>query len=287
MTLSLEGLDLPEYAIISVSVLIIISLMIHITFAIIRHLKGDAVEFNIPFLGPYRIEANKELQKLEGDLRELYQGYITLQADLDHKSNVLKLINQVGQNAYKVFHVSLEYPNEKVHFHFDRAVNFILPAIVYAISAGKRGRHRISLLIPEDKNLVVLRAHGFSPQGSTESMPIDASFAGSAYTSKKLMYSGDVKNDVRNNRFPFYGTFEKTDYNSLVCAPIILFGSIAIGVLNIDSTEFHSFTKDHLEYVEYFANQISLLLLTYMHISTSKPAFETTAASVFTKRGDN
>jgi hypothetical protein len=257
--------------------LAIIYFFVSLPIIIIRVRSGDDIDIDIKFF-KLTLKPNKEIERLKKDFEKLAEEYNKINSDSKHKSYVLNLIDQVGQNAQKVLQAVMdgsfeEDQNDFIQV-FDRAISFIFPAIIHAVRNGKTGRSRIAILVPDDskKYLKILRGHLYNPEDINNlRLHISSSFAGVAYTSKKINCTGDIN----SNHGPFMKVSNQSSYSSLVCAPIIFFDE-PLGVLNIDCTEKDAFSPDDIDYIRFFANQLALLIAAYnLHIEQQAVMLET------------
>lgn len=224
-----------------------------------RHLSGDDIEFDLKFF-KISMKPNEKIRALGENLKNLNEEYNTVSRDSKHKSNVMHYVNEINRHAMKMVETAEDERITSVDYehNYGIALRFSLHLIKEAVHTGKPGRSRISILVPDAEmgNLKILEGDGYSPEGIREfKLSIPSSFAGQAFTLKKLQYS----NDSRIWTSHFEHVPSQKQYLSLVCVPLVLFDA-PLGILNIDCTEQDAFSPDELDYLQFFSNQLSLLM---------------------------
>ncbi|WP_146160448.1 GAF domain-containing protein [Desmospora activa] len=212
-------------------------------------------------IGSFDFTPNKELQKYKKTIEKLQEEFQVLNDDSKHKFMIMGYLNEVGKQAHKVIGTSQE-DKEKVKEVFDKAMDLALNMILHAVKEGKKGRSRICILVPNSNGkLYIIKGHGYSDEGRDKLRLGERSYAGTAFREKRIIRTGNIKKRDENNT-PFQKVPQQKDYISLICVPIILFNT-CIGVLNIDCWSENTFTDDDEKYLQYFANQLALPLMTY------------------------
>lgn len=228
--------------------------------------SGDDLSLTILKVSQFQIltfdfKPNKELQKYKEAIEKLQAEFQVINDDSKHKFMIMGYLNEVGKQAHKVMGSSNK-GKEKVKEVFDKAMDLALNMILHAVKEGKKGRSRICILVPNsDGELYIVKGHGYSDEGRDNLRLGERSYAGTAFIEKRVIRTGNIKQRDENNT-PFQKVPQQKDYKSLICVPIILFNA-CIGVLNIDCWSEDTFTHDDEKYLQYFANQLALPLMTY------------------------
>lgn len=247
--------------------LLAVYILVSIFILITRAARGHEVEFELFKVYRATTKPNRQLEKLKSEFIELQREYNTINSDSKHKSNVLGLIDSVGEHSNKLLHdlfegtlgITSTLDPSGFEGSFDKACSFALSALYRAVSAGKMDAYRVSILIADEnkENLYILKGNGYSRNGLENlKLRIDSSFAGESYRTKKTNYSGNLS----ESNSPFIRVPNQKVYSSLICVPIKIFDEV-LGILNVDCTAPDAFGGTDGAYVEYFANQMSFLLV--------------------------
>lgn len=240
--------------------IIIVGVIIYI---IIRCFKqGDDLTFSIFWVLKVNVTPNKQISDIRKKLDETLEQFEVVERGAEHKVKIMQYLDQVNKYSQKVFELFNQGKNE-IEKLFHSAVDYILPNIVHAVRDGKSGRCRIAIFVPDKTgtHLHILRGNGYSPEEQRDlKLPMESA-AGIAYKEKRTIVINDVsKKDELN--IPFYKPPDQKDYLSLACVPIVFFNE-SVGVLNIDCSEKDAFSSEDKSYLEYFANQMALLVTVY------------------------
>lgn len=240
--------------------IVIVAVIIYI---IIRCFKqGDDLTFSIFWVLKINITPNNQIRDIQKRLDETLEQFEVVERGTEHKDKIMEHLDQVNKYSQRVFELFNKGKNE-IEELFHSAVDYILPLIIHAVRDGKPGRCRVAIFVPDKTgtHLRILRGSGYSPDGQKNlRLPMESA-AGIAYKEKRTIVINDLtKKDELN--IPFYKPPEQKDYLSLACVPIVFFNE-SIGVLNIDCWEKDAFSSDEKAYLEYFANQMALLVAVY------------------------
>lgn len=192
-----------------------------------------------------KIEPNKAIKKIQ-------QQFNDLNEHSQHKTQVLKLLNQSSWTISNWGKLKPEEFNEKLKGFYD----FFLPGVIAVMTKEKGNTHRVAIFYKHDDSLRILWGSGYSPEGKENlTLSLHDSKAGYCYLNNRTYISHDITQDHSYKRNPK----SSRDYHSLLCVPITYAGE-TIGVFNIDGLNPHSFDNDDIDYITYFANSISPIL---------------------------
>ncbi|WP_164670977.1 GAF domain-containing protein [Virgibacillus doumboii] len=218
-------------------------MIILLVVIIIKIIFGEPKSYN--FWG-IQIEPNRAIGKIQQQFRDLNEHS-------EHKTQVLKLINQSSWTISQLGKVNPKEFHEKLIAFYD----FFLPGIIGLMTKEKGNIHRVAIFHKNDNNcLKILWGSGYSPEGKEKlELSLHDSKAGYCFINNKEYCNGDITQDPSYKRNPK----SSREYKSLLCVPIS-YGGETIGVFNIDGLKSNSFDKDDIDYINYFANSISPLL---------------------------
>lgn len=243
---------------------LLLSLLKEPWFAITLGCITIAFFSTIFFLSIKRIRSGDEFKFLwiihllpNSIIKEQREAFEKLNTDDLQKTQILKILNNINIESAKAYQCESieEFESTKQHLY-----NFVLYSTATVLTKTKSNSHRIAIFV-KDGNTNQLKIHegqGYSNDGKTHlRLDINNSAAGRVYVSGDPYISGDITSD--GNLFKRHPRSTKT-YMSLMCVPIKC-GNMVLGVLSIDGQEKDSFTKDDLDYLQYFANAITSLML--------------------------
>lgn len=225
----------------------IIILVIFILFSLAllwRILRGDELK-----IWKIELKSNKLLEQQ----KKLFEA---LNEDAKQKNQIIKLLDQINQEISK----SLFCPREEFNRRKSDIYSFILHGIIAILTKQKGNSHRVAIFVLDDdsKNLKIYEGLGFSPEGKSQlRLPINDSHAGYVFNTGKALNDGDITGQGKHFK---PNPKSKKIYHSLMCTPIIFLDKV-IGVLSLDGEEKNSFTKDDEDYLKYFANALSSLMI--------------------------
>jgi len=224
---------------------IIIAFLAGFTFLTLnRFKKGEEVS-----LFGIKIKSDKvlEAQKVAFD---------NLNEDAAQKTQALKVLNQVAIEVVKAFN-SQSY--EEFQKQRQEIYNYLLYMIGQVLNNKKSASHRVAIFI--DSGGGYLKVHegvGYSTEGKKLlRLDISNSAAGAVYRTGEPYITGNVENSGSSYK-PHPKATKKI--KSLLCVPINC-DNIRLGILSIDDQGEDTFTKDDMDYLTYFANALSSLML--------------------------
>ncbi len=242
--LILKAGSLP-WVIHCIAILIILSLILIFFLIFQRIRKGD----DFKFFWFIQLKSSRIVEALRRDLSNLNE-------DAKQKTQVIKTLNQV---SLEIANVMCSESQEEYQSNKKAVFDFILYSIGSVLTKQKSNNHRVAIFTNNgDGNLKIYEGFGFSSEGKRElRLNIDNSSAGHTYRTAEPYISGDVSSP--GNSYKRHPKATKT-IKSLMCVPIKC-DKITLGVLSIDGQEGNSFTKDDLDYLKYFADALTPLML--------------------------
>jgi putative methionine-R-sulfoxide reductase with GAF domain len=185
-----------------------------------------------------------------------------LTADSKQKSLIIKFFQQLSIEVSK----AMTCRNEEACNELCEAVyQYALPGIGIMLTRQPANNHRVAIFVREGEGqLKIHQGVNFSPDGIKHlRLPLLDSAAGRVLRTGEPYFSGDVT--AEGNSFTIHPKATKV-YHSLICVPIKI-GDAVLGVLSIDGEEKHSFTREDMEYLRYFAHALA----PFLYLQTGAP----------------
>lgn len=210
----------------------------------------------------YRVIKGEELKIWKLELKpnkmlvEQKKLFDQLNEDSLQKKQILQIIDKINLEASRAFASSTM--ND---FHRRKAAIYqmVLHAIGTILTKSRSNSHRVAIFVEESGTgmLKVRESSGLSPDGKEKlRLPILNSAAGHAFRNGNAYRNGNIHGN--GTHFTPHPEAKKV-YNSLMCVPIKC-GDHIIGVLSVDGEEENSFDNDDEDYLNFFANALSILM---------------------------
>jgi transcriptional regulator with GAF, ATPase, and Fis domain len=235
----------------SIAIIVVVTLAAILFFVVNRIRKGD--DFN--FLWIIQLKPNRIVEQQK-------TAFDNLNEDAKQKAQVIKILNQVAIETARVLNSDTgeEYIRNKKSVY-----DYILYSIGVVITKQKSNNHRVAIFVKDTggQHLLVHEGVGYSSEGKLKlRLDIHNSAAGYTFRTGEIFHSGDVT--APGSMFRIHPKATKS-IKSLMCVPIKC-DNMTLGVLSIDGQEENSFTKDDQDYMTYFANALtSLMLMEYIY----------------------
>lgn len=236
----------------------------------IRILKGSGIslfgilkaeEHSKPF---HKLKA--EHSELNAKHETLIQQFNTLTISSRQTNVVVKLLFHAIRDIRRASwnNIDEEHPEIDAKERIEQAKELALQAIYSALSHGKDHFNKIGVFLPtgDGNQLRVAWCKNYSPEGKLKlrldlgSKEKPGSTAAKSWFSCKQIYAPDV-----NKEESFRPNAQASNpYKSLVCTPILA-GEKCLGILTVDDAEEGAFSQADLQFMNVFAELISMILL--------------------------
>ncbi|WP_400162818.1 GAF domain-containing protein [Brevibacillus sp. TJ4] len=237
-----DAIEQVPWAMPVIAAIVILGISLFILMTMGRIQKGSEVSI----AGIVTIKPNETVEQLKRDFESLNQ-------DDKQKTQILKLLNQL---TVEIANVICNATNEEFLEIRKSIYEYLLPGIGIVLTKQKGNNHRVAIFVQDGDTLRIHQGIGYSSEGKRHLRLAMDSSAGYTFTTGEIYFSGDVL--TAGNRFRAHPKATK-QYRSLICVPIKC-GDHILGVLSVDGEEPHSFTKDDVDYLTYFANSLYILL---------------------------
>lgn len=230
---------------------LISTVFVFVLITIIRYYKGDRVSF----FKVIQIQKSEKLAEADNLLKQLQEEFNIVNAISKQRGSILSLFNAIHKEISDFLTIQ---DRKQFEDRKNKLIDLTIAGVVSHLTKQRDNVHRVALfkLHPNKISLISTQHIGYFPgeYPCGISLPLN-SVAG------KTFFSGEPYNSPNVHEDPLYfiDTKHKTDYSSLLCVPITNNGD-RFGVLSIDGKKKNSFDKRDMEYLNYFATLIGLIM---------------------------